>query len=204
MSGQLALALFLGSWVGFAIWAATKKKWSGTISVGGGMVFACVALVAVASTVSTISRQGKSEPPSVATAGGVESEEVGYPSADAFKQRWNATHESPFLIEAWEANDYIASFGPLGVTYDPKNKSFMMNSIRGNSREPYSQEFVRQLPSFAKSMVPGATDSELRIVGDLPYESLSKDVARAYVRGVQFYCLNMLGACYAEPDVRAP
>ena len=46
MSRALWFILFVGSWVGFATWAKTKKGLSGTIAFGGGLVVACFVLVA--------------------------------------------------------------------------------------------------------------------------------------------------------------
>lgn len=51
MEGLIVLAVFIGSWFGFARWARLAKK-SKTTAVGGGFIAGCVAALIVGAVVS--------------------------------------------------------------------------------------------------------------------------------------------------------
>jgi hypothetical protein len=48
MIASLFIGVFLFTWVGFCLFGRRRKKWSWTISLGGGFIVACFSLAALA------------------------------------------------------------------------------------------------------------------------------------------------------------
>lgn len=209
--GALLLVLFFGFWIGFAIWARIKKRWSGIVSVGGGLFvgFTATAIVgvggllfedkksgSVASTDNTSAQPTTTDPtPAPAVS------ENGFPTPEVFKQRWNASHESPYIITSWRTNDptlHTAQMNsPINIAYDPRDGSYQIGTAPGPS--PDLTEFAIQYASFIPVILPDANASERRIASDLASQSLHQESPAMEIRGVRFNCTVYMGlSCYAK------
>ena len=125
---------------------------------------------------------------------------VEFPTPAVFKERWNASHQPPYIISSWESSNYTNNFGALAVMYNSEKQTFMISDLQGADR--YSKEFFMQFDSFVRAILPDATSSELQLTSDIAINSLREKVARTHIRGVEFSCTRLLlrGLCMAAPE----
>ena len=123
MLGWIVFLSFLIGWIGFALWARRNKKWSLTISVGGGFIVGCLSLIVTAALF--IPNDNKNL------------------SSASQKHMSLATVTSEELYKLYEDNEVNADLQYKGkqikvvgkvnnIAKDITNKSYVLLNVKGN------------------------------------------------------------------------